>query len=72
MSRILERLDGVVNLVDDILVFGRTTEVHDRRLQAVLGRLQQVEVTINVKCSFEVSSVRFLGSHSTDVNSLGL
>ncbi|XP_049524062.1 uncharacterized protein K02A2.6-like [Dermacentor silvarum] len=62
MSRLLEGLAGVVNLMDDILVFGRTTEEHDQRLQAVLGRLQQAGVTLNAaKCTFGVSSVRFLG-----------
>jgi len=32
MSRILEGLEGVVCQIDDILVFGKDQEQHDRRL----------------------------------------
>nr|XP_037275468.1 uncharacterized protein LOC119168167 [Rhipicephalus microplus] len=62
MSRILEGLEGCVNVVDDILVFGRSRSEHDSRLQAVLRKLEQAGITLNAsKCSFGVSSVKFLG-----------
>lgn len=32
MNRILEGLDGVVCLIDDILVFGKDQDEHDKRL----------------------------------------
>ena len=32
MSRIVEGLDGVLWLIDDVVVFGRDKEEHDKRL----------------------------------------
>ncbi|XP_049513384.1 uncharacterized protein K02A2.6-like [Dermacentor silvarum] len=62
MSRVLERLPGVVNLIDDILIFGKDRQEHDDRLSAVLARLEEEGVTLNEKkCAFRVSSVKFLG-----------
>ncbi|XP_070394701.1 uncharacterized protein [Dermacentor albipictus] len=61
MSRILEGQAGVVNMIDDILVFGRTRSEHDCSLQA-MHRLAKAGVTLNrEKCSFATSSVKFLG-----------
>ena len=39
MHSLLEGLDGVVCVLDDILVFGRTKHEHDSRLWAVLRQL---------------------------------
>ena len=62
MSQILEGLDGVECNIDDILVYGRTQIEHDRRLEAVLRRLGNANVTLNAeKCIFNVRSVKFLG-----------
>lgn len=62
MSRILEGPEGCVNMVDDILVFGRDRSEDDSRLQAVLRKLEQAGITLNAsKCSFGVSSVKFIG-----------
>ena len=38
MDQCFEGLDGVVTIVDDILVFGKTREEHDHNLKAVLTR----------------------------------
>ena len=47
---------------NDVLVHGATQEEHDRRLEAVLQRLGNANVTLNAeKCVFNVSSVKFLG-----------
>ena len=40
MSDLLSGLDGVVCMIDDILVHGRTAEEHDDRLTNVLQRLE--------------------------------
>lgn len=45
MSLILEGCDGVVCQTDDILVYGSDEEQHDRRLHAVMEKLQQSGVT---------------------------
>ena len=39
MSEILQGLNGVVCLVDDILVHGKTQEQHDTHLMVVLRRI---------------------------------
>ncbi|CAB4035810.1 Hypothetical predicted protein, partial [Paramuricea clavata] len=62
MCQILEGLDGVECNIDDVLVHGATQEEHDRRLEAVLQRLGNANVTLNAeKCVFNVSIVKFLG-----------
>ena len=62
MSQILQGLDGVECNIDDVLVHGATQEEHNRRLEAVLQRLRNTNVTLNAdKCVFNVSSVQFLG-----------
>ncbi|XP_037515008.1 uncharacterized protein K02A2.6-like [Rhipicephalus sanguineus] len=62
MSYILEGQEGVVNMIDDILVFGRDRAEHDSRLQSVLARLRNAGLTLNKsKCQFGVTSVKFLG-----------
>lgn len=53
MSAILTGLDGVVCMIDDVLVHGRTQEEHDCRLAAVLERIRKAGVTLNgEKCEF--------------------
>ena len=62
MSEILSGLEGIVCMMDDVLVYGKCQEEHDQRLTAVLERLQKEKVTLNKeKCKFSVSHVRFLG-----------
>ena len=47
MSALLEKLDGTICVMDDILVFGATPEEHSKRLEAVLKRLADAGVTLN-------------------------
>ena len=62
MNRILEGLEGVVVLMDDVLVFGSTKEQHDTRLMTVLKRLEEVGATLNRgKCEIFRPTVKFLG-----------
>lgn len=61
MQRILEGLEGVKCQMDDILVFGKTNEQHYSRLEAVLKRLEEANVTLNIdKCEFAKEKVEFL------------
>lgn len=70
MTKILEGLSGVVNQTDDTLIFGKNQEEHDLRLEAVLKRLVDAGVTLNLsKCSFSGTSVKFLG-HIVDENGI--
>ena len=62
MNRILEGMEGVVVLMDDVLVFASTKEEHDIRLSTVLKRLEEVGATLNrAKCEIFRPTVRFLG-----------
>ena len=48
--------------MDDILIHGRNQIEHDVRLRAVLLRLQEARLTLNVqKCEFSQGRMRFLG-----------
>ena len=63
MSELLEGLDGVVCLMDDVLLFGRDQQEHDARLIKVLERIQSAGVTLNVeKCELSKPSLKFLGN----------
>ena len=55
--------------MDDILVRGVDLSVHVRRLRAVLHRLQDAGLTLNDKCEFSKSSIRFL-AHIIDGSGL--
>ena len=62
MQKVLVGLTGVLNLADDIVVFGKDAAEHKRRLVAVMTRLSESGLTLNEsKCQFGLSSVKFLG-----------
>ena len=62
MSDILSDLEGVVCMMDDVLVHGQTQEEHDQRLDNVLQRMKEVGMTLNKdKCHFSQKQVKFLG-----------
>ena len=51
ISTILEGPDGVLCLMDNVLVFGKTKAEHDKRLFAVLQQFQNTGITLNTdKC----------------------
>ena len=55
-------LEGVVVLLDDILVSGRNREEHDHRLRGVLRRLSKAGLRIHpFKSRFRVARVHYLG-----------
>ena len=62
MSKCLRDLDGVVCLMNDVLVHGKTVSEHDERLAKVLQIIQKVGMTLNKdKCQFSQKSIMFLG-----------
>ena len=70
MSEILAGLEGVLCQMDDVLIFGRDQAEHDRRLQAVLTRIEKARVTLNPqKCEFRKDKLTFLG-HVIDANGI--
>ena len=68
---ITKDLNGVLNIADDLLVYGATIEEHDRNLQALLTRCREVNLTLNPKkLKFKSDSVPFLGGLSLHLNHL--
>ena len=62
MSQILTGLEGVVCLMDDVLVFGKDEEQHNKRLKGVMERIRDARVTLNPsKCEFAKMELKFLG-----------
>ena len=63
MEEKLEVLEGVECQIDDVLVHGETQQIDDERLQAVLKRLAESNITLNLdKCEFSKSEVKGLGN----------
>ena len=61
MSVIRDGIDGVVCLMDDVLIHGKTQDEHDDRLLRV-QRLKAAGLTVNrEKCELSRSQVKFLG-----------
>ena len=57
-----EGLPGVVALVDDILVYGKSREEHDRHLRQVLRRSHERGVKMNRdKLEVGVTQVKYFG-----------
>ncbi|XP_028416269.1 uncharacterized protein K02A2.6-like [Dendronephthya gigantea] len=66
VNRLYEDLEGVETDIDDILVWGRTIEEHDQRLQAALDRTKSIGMTLNPdKCTFRVTEVTYFGHKLT-------
>lgn len=62
VSQLLSGLSGVKNIFDDIVVHGKDTTEHDKRLEAVLARLQEKGLTLNIeKCQFNMAHIDFMG-----------
>lgn len=57
-----DNIDGVEVDIDDILIWGRNEEEHNRRLRAVLQRCQEINLTLNKdKCLFNQSEIQYIG-----------
>ncbi len=66
MSQSFGDLEGVETDVDDILVWGTTTEEHDQRLKKTLQRCQEINLTLNeTKCEFGTTEVVYIGHKLT-------
>ena len=62
LRTILSDLPGVINIADDILIFGTTIFEHDENLTNVLKRLAEKCVTLNLqKCIFDKENIDFYG-----------
>jgi hypothetical protein len=62
IQQALQGLNGVRNIADDIIVWGKTQAQHDKNLEALLQRLVIKKLTLNLeKCKFNQPSLWFYG-----------
>jgi hypothetical protein len=62
IRKILHDLPGCTNILDDILIYGRSMEEHDENLRRVLQRLEHYNATVRAdKCVIGASEVDFNG-----------
>lgn len=62
MSTLLKDHAGTVVVMDDILVFGKDKEDHDRNLSAVMQTVKASGLKLNKdKCQFEKSEIKYFG-----------
>ena len=62
LQNALSGLEGVRNISDNIIVFGKTQEEHDRNLEATFARLKEKNLTINrQKCELNKDKLSFYG-----------
>ena len=60
---IIKDLKDVLNIADDLLVYGKTVEEHDQNLKALLDRCREVCLTLNPKkLKFKSDQVPFFGN----------
>lgn len=70
MTQVLAGLDNVQVFFDDIIIYSRTKADHEKHVKAVLDRLRERGLTINLdKSTFGASKISFLG-HSLSKNSI--
>ena len=62
IQQTLQGLEGVRNIADDIIVWGKSQKEHDEHLEALMKRLSDSNLTLNPgKCQFNVESLSFYG-----------
>ena len=62
IQQALQGCEGIANISDDIIIPGRNSEEHDKRLQRVLKRLKEKNLTLNTeKCRFHMTQMVFMG-----------
>ena len=55
-------IPGVLNISDDVIIFGKTQVDHDKALKAVFQKFAKVNLTLNKrKCEFNKQSISFFG-----------
>ncbi|KAL9956099.1 hypothetical protein ACROYT_G037526 [Oculina patagonica] len=62
IDQTFEGCKGVAGIADDIVVFGKTTEEHDRNMHAMLERCQGTGLKLNPeKCFVKQEKIKFYG-----------
>ena len=67
MCEIIEDIEGAEVIMDDILIWGRTLEEHDRRLKQVLDKARKYNLKHSKnKCKFRKKEVTYVGHVLSD------
>lgn len=67
MDQILEGLHGVASIADNIVVYGKDEEEHDRNLTALMKRAAEAGMVVNSdKCIIKQNNISFFGNVYTD------
>ena len=62
MDEILREFDSYFAHIDDILIYSRSPEEHERHLQNIFRQFQAYGILLNPrKCVFRAAEVTFLG-----------
>ena len=62
IQQALQNCEGVANISDDIIIHARNNEEHGKRLQRVLERLKEKNLTLNAeKYRFHMTQMVFMG-----------
>ncbi|CAK1597385.1 unnamed protein product [Parnassius mnemosyne] len=68
LERILLGCEGVINFIDDILIFGKDLLEHDLRLKKVLAVLEENNMMLREdKCIYRMKKVHFLGHELSEL-----
>ena len=62
IKKTIANIEGAENIVDGIIVYGRTPEPHNKALRNTLQRLKSNGLSLNcAKCLFDQSKIEFFG-----------
>ena len=61
ISETLIGVTGTVSMIDDVIVFDKNQDEHDKHLAVALGKVQRAGLTLNKeKCQFSKERITFL------------
>ena len=62
MDTMLQNTEGIINIADDIIVFGTDQETHDKNLEALMIQAEKYGLVFNAtKCNISKDEVSFFG-----------
>lgn len=72
IQQTMDGCDGVQSIFDDLVVHGKTTEEHNKRLENVFQRLCERGLKLNAdKCQFKMTHIEFMG-HILSSHGIGM